>query len=83
MVLCRENPSPFNVIMDHTIIENWTAALPVFFMKHPMSKGKKFTIRKYVKISFEPNGLLHTYEKYNSSFVLFKFWKKKRIIKIN
>lgn len=76
MVLCRENPSPFKIIMDHTLIKNWTEALSVFFMKHPTSKGKQFTIRKYVKMSFEPNGSLHTYEKYSSDFVPFKFWKK-------
>ncbi|CAL1672807.1 unnamed protein product [Lasius platythorax] len=62
--------------MDHTLIENWTEALSVFFMKHPTSKGKKFTIRKYVKMSFEPNGSLRIYEKYSSNFVPFKFWKK-------
>ena len=30
MVLRRENPSPFNVIMDHPIIENWTASFASF-----------------------------------------------------
>lgn len=64
IVECRQNPKPFNLIYDPSILEDWNAALMDMFQNNPKSierggvSGRKFItfkIMSYVALKFQPD----------------------------
>lgn len=73
IVTCRENPSPFEMIMDKGLIKDWDTALAPFFLKEPKSPNKKYTIMKYVIMKYTTAGNLLCSETYNPFYSPFKY----------
>lgn len=72
MVTCR-NP-PFEVSFDSSLIKNWKELLDLYFLKHPVTKGRSFKIQQYVQIKYKQDGTLLVSNTYSSmTFIPFKF----------
>ncbi|XP_046471097.1 uncharacterized protein [Neodiprion pinetum] len=71
----RHKPKAFEAEMSAHLLKEWDKTLDSFFLKVPKAKGKKFTIQKYVKLSYKPTGTMSVYADYNGApqnFNLFK-----------
>ena len=76
MVECRQNPSPFEVVMDPELLQNWEPFLNNLFLKKPVSKNKiKFTLMKYVIIKSLKNGALLRSKSYFENLYVFSYWR--------
>lgn len=76
MVVCRQNPSPFEALMDSELLHNWEPFLENFFLRKPFSKNKiPFTLMKYVIIKTLKNGALLCSKTYIQQYKLFSYWR--------
>ncbi|XP_063220830.1 uncharacterized protein LOC134530141 [Bacillus rossius redtenbacheri] len=69
----RNSPSPFQVLMAAHLVEDWSTALEPLFHKVPKSKRSKFSIQKYVILTFPTTGALAVSASYNAIFEPFIF----------
>lgn len=73
IVTSRANPSPFDMIMDKSLIKDWESALAPFFLKEPLSKNKKYTIMKYMMMKYTSSGSLLCSENFVPMYSPFKY----------
>ncbi|KAG8285295.1 hypothetical protein J6590_083143 [Homalodisca vitripennis] len=74
IITCRDNPSPFELVHDDSILLNWDKALIPYFEKTPKTKGDTFRIQKYCIIKFKSCGSIAVSQNYSSQiFQAFKF----------
>lgn len=76
MVQCREKPSPFEVVLNPELLQNWEPFLNNLFRKKPIS-GRKipFTIMKYVIIKSLKNGAVLCSKSYLEQYDVFSYWR--------
>lgn len=79
IVHCRQNPSPFNVVMDRTLIKNWTESLEELFLKKPKTKGLVFNIQQYVQMKYKKDGSLACSKTYTENYTPFTIWKGRNL----
>lgn len=77
----RATPSPFEAEMSAHILEDWDTALEPLCLKTPKLKGCTFTIQKYVKLTFNPSGVISAYKEYNGSAQQFKIFKPNFVVR--
>lgn len=76
IVLSRQNPRPFEMIMDRDLIKNWDESLDPFFNNIKKSaRNLKFTIMKYVIIKYNPYGSILCSKSFEPMYLPFKFIK--------
>lgn len=73
MVLCRQNPSPFNVVMDRSLIKEWKNALPRLFLPRSKSSKNVFQIQKYVMMKYKKM-VLYCVAKLTVMIIGFRLW---------
>lgn len=72
----RSNPSPFKVLMASYLIEDWNKGLQSYVSKIPTGKQQtRFSIQKYVKLEFTPEGDITTSRFYSASDQKYTFKK--------
>lgn len=77
IVEARQNPSPFQVIMDRDLIKQWDVCLSSYFVDISRSAKKlKFTIMKYVMIKYKPCGSVLCSNSFFPNYKPFKFLLK-------
>lgn len=79
MVMCRNHPSPFEVLMDRSVIKDWRQGLQNYIFPKPVTKGNLFKIQKYVILKYKTDGTLLCSPFYSSifSFIPFSLWNKR------
>lgn len=76
MVHARQNPSPFQVIMDRNLIKKWDESLePLFIDIQKSAKILNFTIMKYVMIKYKTDGSILCSNSFIPTYTPFKFLK--------
>lgn len=65
MSSARSHPSPFKVVMASYLIEDWNKGLQSFLSKLPTGKNR-FGIQQYVKLEFNPEGIITTSRFYSA-----------------
>lgn len=74
IVQSRQNPTPFQLIMDRDLIQDWDKALDPFFIDMKKSvKKQQFTIMKYCKLKYKVDGSVLTSNNFIPVFKPFKF----------
>lgn len=61
---CRQYPSPFNVTEGSSLIRDWSSVLQNYTRRVPYSKKSKFTLQKYVSLSYSNNGEIECSQTY-------------------
>ena len=57
----RANPSPFEAEINFHLLEDWDTTSEPLCLKARKLKGNTFTIQKYVKLTFQPSGVISAY----------------------
>lgn len=71
----RQNPSPFLLVNDQSIVFDWDKALVPYFEKKPKSKNNIFKIQKYCILKYKPCGMLLVSSSYHMILNPFKYAK--------
>lgn len=73
IILAREKPKPFTLIMNRELLKDWNASLKSLFPGKPKSEEAEFGIMQFVIIRYEPDGRILCSKSYSTNYTEFKF----------
>ncbi|KAG8269459.1 hypothetical protein J6590_107125, partial [Homalodisca vitripennis] len=76
IIICRQTPSPFELIMDKDLVKDWETALTPLFSATPTSRLAKYTIMKYVLMKYTSTGSLLSSNTYIPTYTPFSYLSK-------